>query len=226
MANPNIKLATSDPPPRNPSRVALAAAIAHRDGAERELAVAREAVRQARGKRFKAQDRLDTLRAAREEDAAAQSLGAVFIASIAAGEACGLADLEPASTRRDEDDLEHEIETWTQTQAACEATVKAVESSLPMANFYVGEAAREAVKASGVVPSLLDGLAALHDELDKRLSVLAYLRFKNVIPEVDMAPALAAVRRPVLLGDYHPICEAWTTVFKTLERDADAELPQ
>jgi hypothetical protein len=179
MANPNIKLATSDPPPRSPERVALAAAIAHRDGAERELAVAREAVRQARGKRFKAQDRLDTLREAREEDAASQSLGAVFIASIAAGEACGLADLEPASTRRDEDDLEHEIETWTQTQAACEATVKAVESSLPMANFYVGESAREAVKASGVVPSLLDGLAALHDELDKRLSVLAYLSSKT-----------------------------------------------
>jgi len=152
---------------RSPERQALAAAIAHRDGAERELAVAREAVRQARGKRFKAQDRLDTLRAAREEDAAAQSLGAVFIAS-----------------------------------------------------------AREAVKASGVVPSLLDGLAALHDELDKRLSALAYLRFKNVITEVDMEPVLAAVRRPVLLGDYHPICAAWTTVFKTLAQDSDAELPQ
>jgi hypothetical protein len=47
-----------------------------------------------------------------------------------------------------------------------------------------------------------------------------------VIPEVDMEPVLGAVRRPVLLGDYHPICAEWTTVFKTLEQDADAELPQ
>jgi hypothetical protein len=77
-----------------------------------------------------------------------------------------------------------------------------------------------------VVAGLLEGLCAIRDELDKRLSALAYLRRRNMISEACMDAALSAIRRHVLLGEHHPIIAEWDKAFKGLTRNPDAGLPQ
>ena len=97
----NLKLAASEPP-RSPERTKLAEAIAARDMVERQLSAAREAVEQARAKKWEASDKLDALRVAKAEESEAQNLGNRFIESIAAGGMCGLAELErPLVSDRD-----------------------------------------------------------------------------------------------------------------------------
>jgi hypothetical protein len=75
------------------------------------------------------------------------------------------------------------------------------------------------------VTEILDGLDELHNELDRRLSALALLRFRNMISEADKEAALDAIRRPILLGEHHPIVAEWGVAFKALMRDPDATLP-
>ena len=147
------------------------------------------------------------------------------MASLAAGEACDIAVLERPASTRDEDALEREIALWAKTQAECEAEIPLLELALGFAEFRVEEAAREAVKASSAVAGLLDGLDELHDELDRRLSALALLRFRNMISEEDKEAVRAATGRPVLLGEHHPIVADWDKAFKALTRDAEATLP-
>jgi hypothetical protein len=68
MANPHIKLATSDPPPRSPERAALADIIERRDMLAREIEAAQAALRKAKDYRYDSQCRLDKARADSELD--------------------------------------------------------------------------------------------------------------------------------------------------------------
>jgi hypothetical protein len=207
------------------ARAKLAEVIAARDGIERKIAIARDAVEQARAKKWAAEERLESLQKQKAESSAAHSPGDIFMASLAAGEACDVAVLERPASTRDEDALEREIALWAKTQAECEAEIPLLESALGFAEYRVEEAAREAVKASSAVQELLDGLGAIHDELDRRLSALALLRFRNMVSEGDKEAVRAATGRPVLLGEHHPICAEWDTAFKKLTRNADTHPP-
>jgi hypothetical protein len=226
MTNVKPRLAASNPAARSPERAALAEDIARRDDIERKLATAKDATEQARAKRWAAEERLEALQKQKAEASAAQSLGAKFLASVEAGQPCGVDVLERPGTTREEDALEREIELWAETQAECAASIPALESAVNFAAFRVDESAREAIKASPAVAEILDGLDQLHSELDKRLSALAYLRRRNMISDSDMDAALAAIRRPVLLGDHHLICDEWTAAFKSLARSADYPIPK
>ena len=125
----------------------------------------------------------------------------------------------------DEDALEHEIEVWSKARQEVEASIPDKERALSWANFNVDDAVRDAVKSSNVVSMLLDGLPTLHEELDRRLSALAFLRRKNAIPEQEL-PAANSVLGRSFLGDCHPVCEQWNDAFKRLKCDADARLPE
>jgi len=108
------------PAPSDLSRAKLAEAISKRDECERKLIAARDAAERARRSRWSAMNKLDALRQTREEACAAQELGTTFIASVLAGQPCGVATLERPASTRDEDALEGEIATWATTQAECD----------------------------------------------------------------------------------------------------------
>jgi hypothetical protein len=122
MSAKPLKLAANNPP-RSPARAQLAEAIAARDDLERQLAAARDAVEQAQHRKWAAQDKLDALRAQRAKELAARSLGGAFIASVLAGQPCGIDVLERPASTREEDALEREIVTWQETQSECEAEI-------------------------------------------------------------------------------------------------------
>ena len=81
------------------------------------------------------------------------------------------------------------------------------------------------VRASGVVADLLDGIDALLAEVDQRLSTLASLRSRNIIPDADKDAVRTAICRPIL-GVNHPAVAQWGEVFMALTRDPDAPLPE
>lgn len=220
----NLKLASSAPPPRSPERVTLASAIAARNEVERQLSAAREAVEQARDKKWQAQDKFDALRARKAEAAVSYSPGAVFAASIAAGQPCGVDVLERPSTFDSvEGALEREVATWTRTQAECNAAISGLEAGLLFKNLRVEDLARAVVRSSGVVAALLDGLDVLLAEVDQRLSALASLRARNMVSDADKDAVRTAICRPIL-GDHHPAVARWNEIFAALTRDPDAPL--
>ena len=66
MSNTKLK-PTADNPARTPARAKLAEIIAARDTVERKLAIARDAVEQARAKKWAAEERLETLQKQKAE---------------------------------------------------------------------------------------------------------------------------------------------------------------
>ena len=84
MSNAKLKL-MADNPPRSLARAKLAEVIAARDGIERKIAIARDAVEQARAKKWAAEERLESLQKQKAESSAAHGPGDIFMASLAAG---------------------------------------------------------------------------------------------------------------------------------------------
>jgi len=214
------------PTPPDPARATLAEAIARRNELARQLDASRDAAERAAHSRWAAMGRLDALRQAKAEAAAAQSAGTRFIASVAAGEPCGIDVLERQVSPADLDAAEREIEVWTRTQSECAALITEREQKLERAGFRVERMAHEVVKASGTVTRLLDGLDALHAELEQRLSVLHFLDIRGVIPDPEQPEVGRAIGWMHRGHDHtHPAYKAWAAAIEALSRDAGAKLP-
>jgi hypothetical protein len=122
MGNPNLKLANPTPPPRSPQRQALADVIERRNVMAREIENANAAHAKARAHRYDAQCCLEKARADAE---LAMSVDA-FIEAVSSGD--DVAQLKAAAGPGDNiERLEHDVERWQMTEAACSARVRDLE---------------------------------------------------------------------------------------------------
>ena len=162
-------------PGRDPARAKLAAAIALKAGARRDLQVAEQAAQLAASRHWEAQSALDEL--SKVVAAPSGALAADFIASVSAGNPCGTAVLERSAidARAQIKAAENDVRVWEQTQDECERAVRAKEADVAAAKERVTRAARVVVCNAETVSHLADELAALQSELISRRSVLRFI---------------------------------------------------
>jgi len=122
MVNPNIRLATPNPPPRSPERQAPADVIERRNVMAREIEAARAAHAKARAHRYDAQCCLEKARA----DAELAMSVDVYIAAVRSGDIAE--EFKAIAVPSDNiDHLERDIERWQNTETACRARVTELE---------------------------------------------------------------------------------------------------
>jgi hypothetical protein len=219
MANPHIKLATSDPPPRSPERAALADIITRPNVVVREIEAAQAAHAKAREHRYDAQCALEKARA----DADAATDIDSFIEAVSSGDIAE--QLKAAAGPSDSiERLEHDVERWQMTEAACSARVTELERDERYFPIYAQGKIDEVIRAEVDVEALLEGFEPLWAEVNKRLSVLTYLHGGRRLKDADMKRVFAAIRYQ--LETDHAAVDVWRKAIETLQNDADAELPQ
>jgi hypothetical protein len=117
----NLKLASSDaPPPRSPERAALADIIARRNMMMREIEAARSAHVKARDHRYDAQCALEKARADADTDIDS------FIEAVRSGDVAEQYKVAAGPSDNIER-LEHDVERWQMTEAACSARIAELE---------------------------------------------------------------------------------------------------
>jgi hypothetical protein len=219
MANPHIKLATSDPPPRSPERAALADIITRRNVVVREIEAAQAAHAKAREHRYDAQCALEKAQADSEAAANIDS----FIEAVSSGDIAE--QLKAAAGPSDSiDRLEHDVERWQMTEAACKQRVTELERDERYFPIYAQQHIDDVIKTEANIDALLDGFEPLWAEVNRRLSILSWLHGNRRIKDEDVKKVFSAIRYN-LIEDSAAV-DGWRQVVKNLMQNADAELPQ
>jgi hypothetical protein len=214
-------------PAPDQNRKALAAAIALHAGAKRDLRVADDAASLAAQRCWQAQAQLDELRKVAEPKG---SLAAGFIASVSAGEPCGVAVLERSSIESRSKILaaENEFSVWNQTREECDESAREKEAGVAAAKEHVERCARMVIANPETVKRLGDGLEALQAEVIEKRAVLRFIWGKGVNGELP-GPLKERVERLLwkdLMGlESTPGSAAWSAAFEKLLEDHNAELP-
>jgi cell division septum initiation protein DivIVA len=219
MANPNLKLATSDPPPRSPERTALAEIIERRDMLAREIEAAQAALRKAHDYRMDAQGCLERAQA----DAELAMSADAFIEAVRSGDEAEQSKVA-AGPSDSIDHLEHDVERWQRTEESCRQRVAEMERDSRYFPIYVQKPIDEIIKAEVDVSTLLDGLDEMWIEVNKRLSILSWLHRNKRIKDEDVPKAFAAIRFQLETDD--AAVDVWRKAIKALQNDADTLLPQ
>ncbi len=111
--------------PRDPSRAALANAIADATEAERELQAANDAVVMARDKFWEAEHKLEEIRESNADEVSTANFAAAFIASVKEGAPCDVAVMEdPAKQARDKEKAAaNDADVWERTYESCKSAI-------------------------------------------------------------------------------------------------------
>jgi len=219
MANPNLKLATSDPPPRSPERAALADVISRHDALMREIENAKAAHAKAREHRYDAQCALEKARA----DADAATDIDSFIEAVNSGDVAE--QLKTAAGPVDNiDRLERDVERWQMTEEACKQRVEEMEHDTRYFPVFAQRHIDDVVKTEADIDVLLDGLDEMWTEVNRRLSILSWLHGNKRIKDEDVKKVFSAIQYN-LIEDSAAV-DGWRQAVKNLMQNADAELPQ
>jgi hypothetical protein len=220
---------------RDPSRAALAEAIATASEAQRELQAAEDAALMARDRLWEAKRKLEEIREAKADESSASHFAASFIASVAAGAPCDVLTLEDPATasRANEETAAHEVDVWKRTRESCNAAVPVREENLKRAKRSVEAAARDVIRNSDAATKLMAGLEELQSELVRRRVALRFLVYGDFLAEREAIQSF--LRNKDLPGgfgsfevtewDRHSAHVAWQQAFEALLHDADAPLP-
>jgi hypothetical protein len=201
--------------PRN----VLRAAIADAKTARRNLEDAHSAARKAEDHVYGAKQRL----AAAREDNANAGYPEAFISRLASGADVDVLELDrpAAECRAKIEHAEQEVAAWCRAHEAAKAAVNDREKHVPILEHKVSESARDVVRNSEAVARLMDGLAAMQDDVARRRGALQFLTRNGLLPE----PQKAAVAH-LLRADLDSYADnAWPAALDALMRDADAVLP-
>jgi predicted nucleic acid-binding Zn-ribbon protein len=213
MSNSSILIA------RDPGRKALRAAIADAETARRNLEDARSAARKAEDHVYDAKHRLAALR----EDNAKAGVPEAFLSRLADDNELDVLELDRpgAECRARIDTAEQEVATWRRVHEAAKLAVNDRERHLPLLGHKVADAARDVIRNSEAAARLMDGLAAMQDDVARRRGALQFLLHKQLLPDSAKADVAHLLRADV---DSHLDTE-WQAAFDDLKRDADAPLP-
>ena len=91
--------------------------------------------------------------------------------------------------------LEHDLERWQLTEAACLARVRELETAEQY--ILVDPKVEAVIRAEADVLSLLDGFEELRAELDRRLSVLTWLQSGRLVRDEDSKPLKTRLHRVI-----------------------------
>jgi hypothetical protein len=184
-----------------------------------EIENAKAAHAKAREHRYDAQCRLEKARADAE---LAMSVDA-YIAAVSSGDIAE--QLKAAAGPSDSiERLEHNVERWQMTEAACSARVTELERDERHFPIYAQRHIDEVIKAEADIDALLDGLEPMWTEVNRRLSVLSWLHGNRRIKDEDVKRVFAAIRYN-LIEDSAAV-DVWRKATKALQNDADTLLPQ
>ena len=223
MAKQSLKLIDV----RDPSREALAAAIADETTARKNLEDARSAASKAEEQVWSASARLMALR----EEAALASPGGAIISSLAAGNT-DVAELDrpQASTRAKIETAEQELAAWRRARDAAEQEIAPREEALDWAQRHVRDAVSEVMRTADI-----DVLLEAAEQTQARLLAerCSLMEICEALP--IFSPERKAVEsflgRPFLLhenGDEwkeHAAVAPWRAAFDALHHDAETPLP-
>jgi hypothetical protein len=216
----NLKLASSSAsPPRSPERQALADIIFRHDALMREIENAKAAHAKAREHRYDAQCALEKARA----DADAATDIDSFIEAVSSGDVAE--QLKTAAGPVDNiDRLEHDVERWQMTEAACSARVTDLERDARYFPIHAQRHIDDVVKSEADVDALLDGFEPMWREVNRRLTILKLLHGDRRLKDEDTKRVFAAIKYE--LATDHEAEGMSRTAVAALQNDADAELPE
>jgi len=172
----------------------------------------------ARAYRYDAECLLDKARADSELAMSADA----FIAAVSSGDVAE--QLKSAAGPSDSiERLEHDVERWQMTEAACSACVTELERDERHFPIYAQRHIDEVIKAEADIGALLNNLEPMWTEVNRRLSVLSWLHGNRRVKDEDVKKAFAAIRYN-LIEDSAAV-DGWRQAVKNLMQNADAELP-
>ena len=221
---PTLRLASANnPPPRDPNRAALAAAISQASNAEQMVNAARAAVARAREMVEQAQGRLDTAMAAVGSAKAEQ---AVRIATAATSGAPMTSDSSTRAARAKEQEALDDVE-------AARAALATVKETADEADYALGKASERVEVAARAVMALEIGRAVanldrLEGELYRARNAVWALHnrcFSGVADDESRRVEHSLSFRPYNLGPNEPGAGVWLAYFAALKSDPDARAP-
>jgi type I site-specific restriction endonuclease len=200
-------------------RSLLRQAIADAETAQHNLADAQSAASKAEDRVYDANHCLAALR----ESNVTAGFPEAFISRLASGAEVDVLALDrPAAECRAKIDVaEQELVAWRGVHEAAKTAIQDRERLVPILEHKVAEAARDVIRNSEAVARLMDGLAAMQDDVARRRGALHFLMSKQLLPE----GAKESVAR-ILRADFDSHLDTeWQSAFDDLKRDADAPLP-
>ena len=208
-------------PSINPTRVALAEAIAARKAAEQAVEASANGEARAFDKLIDARQALRALKEQPVDDGAD-----AFIAALSAGgDADVIALSRPASDRAaQERALTEEIEAWQGARAELAKATAARREAVSRAEFRVSQKALEVVRSSNAAVTLLEGLEAMQGEVARRRSALHFLKMHDLLSD-DAKERVAALLVQDMSGDVRR-SNPWSLALSELAKDASAKLPE
>jgi hypothetical protein len=223
MAKANLKLASM----RDPSREALAAAIADVATARKNLSDARAAASKAEEQVWSASARLMALR---EESALASPADAIINALASGNTDIAELDRPQAATRAKIDNAEQELASWRRALAAAQAAIPVRENALDWARRHLKDAVAEVVRTTDIGAMIAraerarDVLLAERCRLMQIQSSLPWLSLeRKKIDSFLESPFLAHESTGGWLE--HPVVSPWREAFEALHVDAAAAMP-
>ena len=185
-------------PKRSAERSELARRIIELAAAESDLNFTQQSVTTAQHRKWDAQRRLDEIKeqAAKAGDS---DLAQLMIEAARAGKDVGVESLGAAS-----EEMAKRIKTATQeaelfgrAQIELELKLSAKASAIEQCRFRLEEAARQAVRASGMTTRGLNDLEILTNELIKRRAVLRFMLLKGLIDKADESRVASVLRMDI-----------------------------
>ncbi len=205
----------------NPTRQALAEAIAARTEAEKAVEAAVAAENDALDRRIDARRALDELKQLPQDDPAE-----AYISALATAHDVSILDLQrPAGARAAQTHkLEQELEFLQELREALKKTTAARRADAERAQFSVSQAALAVIHESDCVARLLDGLAEMQQQVATRRAALHFLKVRDLIPDAQKE-RVAELLCVDVSGDVRR-SNPWALALEALAKDASAKLPE
>jgi predicted nucleic acid-binding Zn-ribbon protein len=213
-----------------PSRAALAAAIADAETARRNLEIARVAAGNAENQVYEARGKLEAMR--EREPANGASPDRILEVLAAAGSEFDVNALEMPGedARREEAKVENEIAAWGRARDVAEQAIPDRQLAVERAERKVEIAARRVICADIDVGRLVaEAEEAATSIVEKRIILLHLMR---LLPDGDDRKAIEKfMARPWLSHEFsgawqnHPVIAPYRAIYAALMRDASAPVP-
>lgn len=218
---------------RAQARQALATAIAGVDEARARLAEAKRAVDLADDRCIDLHDRIDALKERVAFMKTSTGTADSVVAALLRGDDLE-AERSPAEKAQAEiERLKQQLDAMRQARQIAKDEVEQRKSAIGLAEMRVRRMIGGVLRSSGATERLLTGLIDLEREIIRRRLGLAVLLRNDGVPvallsEVERlldGHALPTRSSPADHWANNPASQAWAAALATLERDADARLP-
>jgi hypothetical protein len=216
---------------RAAARQQLADAIAGVDAAQELLAQAKAAAAAGLDRSIDLSNKIEALKIKLPQLPSAPPAGAV-LSALSAGDVLDV-ELSPrAKAAAEIAELEATRDQLRRARDLAESEVETRKRAVEYARLRAHRAAVEVLKRSGAAERLLSGLADLQEQVVRRRVALRFLLSFKAIPPSEQAAVESLLSDRELPGPpgygnwrNHPAHAAYYNALATLERDADARLP-